>query len=64
MKKGIKRHLMEIFLKQEFLELSDKEKQEDIKKTFQHDLKWVIGSSIFLIVAFGIIYITGVFSST
>ena len=28
MKKGIKRHLMEIFLKQEFLELSDKEKQE------------------------------------
>ena len=48
-KKSFKRHLSEIFLKQNFSELSDEEKKKQLKECFFDDLKWVLGALIIIV---------------
>ena len=56
-KRRLKRELLEMFFRKDFLELKDK--KAAIKECFYYDLKWVIGYSIFIMVSAAIVLLFG-----
>lgn len=55
-KKSFKRHLSEIFLKQNFAELSKEEKKKELKACLVSDLKWFLLATSFVLCIYLLIH--------